>query len=1189
MVDSTSTITLEELRGISPTSESDSVIGSMGSSSTITLEELRGISPTSESDSVIGSMDSSSIITPEELGIATTGAMPQFARSQDYADSTGNKLDIAADELKASGNDGLGLIADIFGNDEAAAEYRATADRYRKVAAARPKPSISMSVTEEVPKIIDQFSEGEISQAISDSAELAHSLVVGILPSLGATAAGAAVGALAAPVLGIAGIPAALTTAVGMMAPGYLLSSGAIYDEAKEQGASEDSAKTFAVGGGLVVGALDRLGMAYWLKGITSKLGKKAAIDTVSNITGISKKATKESIETALDLTKKSTIKKTFKDFGKGAAAATAGKEIVKGFGKGTLKGSVGEGITESSQEVAQIASAALASDKTAEAISLQSGKRIIDSLAMGIAAGPVVGIAQGATAPIRKEAHRKAVEMEQLNDRLAQATTDYEKELILGERTALTEGRRTRTGLEAEQPGVDLGPQFAALGKLQQELNTINKFKGENEVHTTRKKAKLKKEFKESGKAERLFDLKKELKFKKEGYGSMLKKLVSRSTSALEDFANRTPVAREIINSLNNVVNNTNQRVGQFSSAKTLILDNIRKEKKLPFQKSIDKKINDELYKALSTTEGSADTIVQRTATRIRQEILDPIHKMLTAAGSELGYVENYLPVMVRNFGRGKKGRERRDQFIKILNKEGIDGEAYIERAMDNEGTYRADNSFAELAIDQKTEVEAPTLGLELPRVLPQNVVDRLAEADLLEKDVEKLLNKYIVTTGRNLEAKEFVNKYNPTIQKFLDDGLMQDSEARHLKKIVDGLQNRYNTIKNRNLRNAYKFVLTGSYIITLGLSAIPSLVEPIIVLSRVGPKNALWGFLKAANVTGRKAARSFRPTWKRSKDELALMSLMQTSDMALNDAIRDIGDAAISKRVTDKFFKINLLAQVTQFSRNMAFQAGRLQIRDDIRTLESESETGDVTGESTNARKRLLELGLVNTVSRSKTGTPIQQEISTWANSLGMEEAAVRAEPEIITKALGKLVNEVIMTPDAVNKPLWMSNPYFAPVAQLKGFGMVFGNTVGMKLYKDIFLPMQKGRVPAADIAKNAMIFTILLTAIMGTQGLKDAIKYGDEKSPFDKLTGWEKIWYALKQSQIFGYGGIVFESLNADKYGSSTIEYLLGPWISIPSRVVKDMASGQPKRIAKTLANLLPDLPYLPLRSTAKRMID
>ena len=148
------------------------------------------------------------------------GATSQPVRSQDYADSTGNKWDIALDQLKASGNDGLGLIADIFGDDEAAAKYRATADRYQKLAASRPKPSVSMSVTEEVPKIIDQFSEGEISQAIFDSAELAHSLIVGILPSLGATAAGAAVGALAAPVLGVAGIPAALTTAGGMMAAG---------------------------------------------------------------------------------------------------------------------------------------------------------------------------------------------------------------------------------------------------------------------------------------------------------------------------------------------------------------------------------------------------------------------------------------------------------------------------------------------------------------------------------------------------------------------------------------------------------------------------------------------------------------------------------------------------------------------------------------------------------------------------------------------------------------------------------------------------------------------------------------------------------------------------------------------------------------------------------------------------------
>ena len=144
----------------------------------------------------------------------------------------------------------------------------------------------------------------------------------------------------------------------------------------------------------------------------------------------------------------------------------------------------------------------------------------------------------------------------------------------------------------------------------------------------------------------------------------------------------------------------------------------------------------------------------------------------------------------------------------------------------MENEGLYHPDDSFAELAIDQKTESEATTLGLELPRQLPREVYEELADKGFLETDVEKLLNRYIVTTGRNLEAKDFVNKYNPAIQEFLDNGLLQDSEARYLKKIVDGVQNRYNNIKDKRWKNLYKFVLTGTYILTLGLSAIPSLV---------------------------------------------------------------------------------------------------------------------------------------------------------------------------------------------------------------------------------------------------------------------------------------------------------------------------------------------------------------------------
>jgi len=82
-----------------------------------------------------------------------------------------------------------------------------------------------------------------------------------------------------------------------------------------------------------------------------------------------------------------------------------------------------------------------------------------------------------------------------------------------------------------------------------------------------------------------------------------------------------------------------------------------------------------------------------------------------------------------------------------------------------------------------------------------------------------------------------------------------------------------------------------------------------------------------------------------KRSENEKALLSLFQTADLSIQDALRDIGDSAVSRKVTDKFFRINLLAQVTQFSRNMALQAARRQTADDIKVLAEEAITGNIT----------------------------------------------------------------------------------------------------------------------------------------------------------------------------------------------------------------------------------------------------
>ena len=73
-------------------------------------------------------------------------------------------------------------------------------------------------------------------------------------------------------------------------------------------------------------------------------------------------------------------------------------------------------------------------------------------------------------------------------------------------------------------------------------------------------------------------------------------------------------------------------------------------------------------------------------------------------------------------------------------------------------------------------------------------------------------------------------------------------------------------------------------------------------------------------------------------------------------------------------------------------------------------------------------------------------------------------------------------------------MSNPYFAPIAQLKGFMMVFGNTVGAKMFREVFAPLinlallsPRGRIPVGATTKYALMFTMIMAIMSAMQAIK------------------------------------------------------------------------------------------------------
>ena len=1135
---------------------------------------------------------------------------------RDVANSTSNKWDIATDELGANFYSSLGVISAKFGLDDAAKSFRETATQYRKDAASKPKPDISMSITEEGGKIYDKFSEGEFLEALKDTAEFVHSALIGAGPSIAAIAPAVAAAPILASVAGVGATASSLVAIVAGLASGVTLSSGNIYEELIKNGVSKEEAENISLGAGAAIGSLERLGLAHVVKGLSGKLGKDLTIKYLTKNTNLSKELVEEAVNNAEDIAKKSIISETI---------------------KGGIKGALVEGTTEASQAVIETVVPPIAAGKDIDGAKLL--KNVVDSAAVGGIAGTAIrGPLQGLSVPVAREAIRKSEEDAKLLEDLDRTSTDIEESYEQGELFSEAElsqkpvagqdqvipdqGELFETSqvdqtedqkiaeqaaiLEAEEPIIT--PPRPALTEARERATGMEVTEDIDSLIELREQlVKLKKQDKKKFSAaeqELLNMVEEQLRLTRDNKSfNLFRRIVSRSTTPLRNLSNRTPVAKRMVNDLQNMPAKHNADVGKFYAIKENIIQPLLKDLKIPFQSRIDKKLSKQVTNQLNYNDYIApDPRAKKVAEELRSKIYDPIYYTLKASGVDINRVDNYLTRLYK-FKTGPGRKKSIKGMIDILNRRGLRGAVIVDNIISNDGAFIPEGNIDILLPNvESKQMASSQIDPERPRSIPVNVVKELDAAGYLENDFNKITNKYIISALKRANLKRYVDKYNPVINNLFTNGVMNIEEAELVKDIVDSLQFKYTgglKPMPEKVGKGLRFLNSSAYILTLPLAAITALSEPLIVLSRVGPKNTLYGLMDASLIALKQGVRTVMPKLKKSEKEKALMSLMQTADMELADSFRDINEISVAKKITDKFFKFILLAQVTQFSRNIAFQATRRQTVEDIKLLQEfeykgelvktrkKGQKGEVrrrpreTKETRRARQRLALQGLRNPVPKvnPKTDqlediTERQQQILDWADNPDVADT-----PDIITKGLGMVVDEVIMTPNATNRPLWMSNPYYSSFALLKGFMITFGNTVGMRMYKEVFQPLLKGRFPAADIAKYAMTFTLLTGAILGTQAIKNTIRYGDNDSPFDELEGWEKLWSAILQSNIFGYGNVIVNAIKGTEYGQNPWISLAGPAAGKLSQLATAFASGNPKRIANAVGANIPIISALP----------
>ena len=1153
-----------------------------------------------EIDKLLGLKTSKDSFNIRDFGITDEDPIPSGE-----GDSFFNKLAIGTDQALGGLSEGVGLLLSQIGQEDSAKSWRETAEEYRMSAAVRPQPTQSASITKELPEIGQKLSDGEIGEALSKIGGQMETLTATALPSLAPAVGGYA---LASTILSFIPATAGISLAVrlaGLLVPSYLSSSGEVYKKSKDLGAAEDDASKAAVVGGLAAGAVESFGAGVFVNAAVKAVGKKGLLDYFAKDVG--EEVAEELIDKGIKASKVGVLKRTAKGFGKGA---------------------VTEGGTEAVQQAITIGAANQAADTFDKLNSAEVTNEIIDAAALGIfGGGPVRGLTEALAPLAKRQAVIKAEELNKDMDEMptvaSNQETDLENSLQSGFTTAAQERKSNR--------GID-----------------------------------------------------------------ELSKFVTRSVSALQGLANRSEVGARLSNDLNNFFIDTNQEIGEATRQVKDILFDIKKDFRLPFTARIPKEINDAIAKQLRYGERASDPKVAEVGDKLRavlgdvqrdnngNPILDEndkpvatggLYKELIDSGVDIGFIDNYLTQLYKIPMTGLGRNRAKKEFLRILQEDGYKNpNEILDNIITHNGVYTPEEGVT-LFEDFKTESDLPITkqSFEKARGLSPETVRKLDEAGLVERDITGLIGKAIIGSKKRIKIQELKNKYDGRKDEINPDNF----ELERIRDIFKALQNNYKPFSakanGRFVGPAMKFLNTGSYLLTLPLSAITSLSEPIIMLSRVNSKNAIWGAIQGARLAGIKTARIFFPKMKAkgmtAKLERSMDGLLQTADLSLQDAVRDIGDISINKKITDTFFRTNLLAQVTQVSRYMAFAATQKQIQDDIQTLQKAEIAGSKAypiSEINSAKARLKEQGLGNlfknksSVTDTNTNKKIDElqklqeefneidkvtgknkfhtknkqeklrkkfnsstqgkrlaqlkkelgskrkveemsnkdEILNWADTFGQEGVQV-TEPPIITKAIGKTVDEIIMTPNVINRPLWMSNPWLSPVAQLKGFMMVFGNTVGMRMYREVFKPLagflpgskEKGRIPAEEAFKYAMTFTLLLSAIYGTTMLKDVIKYGDEDSPTDELEGYDLLAYLLKSTNILGFGNVVIDALNSEQYGVPFPLSVAGPGpvkaIQLFESIGK-MFQGNPKSLANFISKNTPIISVFPYEGEGFRGI-
>ena len=504
----------------------------------------------------------------------------------------------------------------------------------------------------------------------------------------------------------------------------------------------------------------------------------------------------------------------------------------------------------------------------------------------------------------------------------------------------------------------------------------------------------------------------------------------------------------------------------------------------------------------------------VLRKDQKVEDYLTNPVSKESVKANQE-GFIESLL---------GSSERNAKEKGTTALTREEVED---IARGI-------ADGYDPSLRIDRPSEKDRTGLkrkAFEKSRSDAWKYLDEIAAekgyGSFREGNIEKVLTGYLQQAATRLASARVFGKDASKLKSELSKlSKLEGNEAVTQKEIdraydlYDASHNIYKKDADKNALAASKIATTVGAVTHLGLATLSSLSELAWIGERAGFGHMLLTLPKAFkySLDGIKRGASGKYIAP-GESAQAMATLGFNLDPRVNERLDQIFSTD-QNAVLSVYFRTPLggmLTQFTNFNRNWAAQAmmhninyrANSMLAGDIsdieqRRLNSELKENGLTlddfalisnafrGDDGKVRVDITKDDILNKVVKTET-----REVApaTGKTKADIQEQGVTVR-DLLIPWLHKVVDDVVVHPKASNKPLWMSDPRMAIIAQLKTFPVVFGNTVVKRLLRKLN-PKQCNPDYGAAVGVAGALAMAYAFVYIGEM-LKDAIKGKDFEDP-------------------------------------------------------------------------------------------